>query len=208
LCDEFGEEVGHLSIGRVSDEQVLVDGATLHFALGGLLKHLLLLCFPVVGQGTILRQVVVVVKLLLFDDYLLQHLHYVPFNFFAHFHAAEHLRVNFGCDVNWGSVLSVEDVLLEEGVLSVHVRAVEESVAVDDIFPEAFADVIRKVILLVLQVVLVTLDVLVLTLTANYFLLRLRWISFTLDCFGRSRLSGCWFLLLFLSVIEGLLESS
>ena len=31
--------------------------------------------------------------------------------------------------------LSVEDVLLEKGILAVHVRAVEQSIAVDDLIP-------------------------------------------------------------------------
>ena len=50
-------------------------------------------------------------------------------------------------------------MLLEEGILAVHMRAVEEPVSVDNLVPE-IASVVRVVVLLVLDVVLVRRNVL------------------------------------------------
>lgn len=58
-----------------------------------------------------------------------------------------------------GLLLGIEHVFLEKGVLSVHVRAVEESVTVDDLIPVVFG-VVGEVVLLVLDVVLVAANVL------------------------------------------------
>ena len=58
-----------------------------------------------------------------------------------------------------GGYFAVEHVLLEEGVLAVHMSAVEQPVAVDDILPVVLPNVVSVVVLLVLYVVLVTLDI-------------------------------------------------
>ena len=62
-------------------------------------------------------------------------------------------------DLLWRD-LAIQDVLLEESILTVHMGAVEQPISVDDVLPVVLAHVIRIVILLVLDIVLVTLDVL------------------------------------------------
>jgi len=55
--------------------------------------------------------------------------------------------------------LGVEDVLLEKGILAVHVSAVEKSVAVDDLIPIVLLHVACVVIFFTFDIVLVTLDI-------------------------------------------------
>jgi len=51
-------------------------------------------------------------------------------------------------------------VLLKERILSVHVRAIEQPIPVNDVFPVSLAYVQRVIILLVFQIVLVTRNIL------------------------------------------------
>ena len=51
-------------------------------------------------------------------------------------------------------------MLLEESILTVHMGAIEQPISVDNVLPVVFTDIVRVVILLVLDVVLVALDVL------------------------------------------------
>ena len=54
--------------------------------------------------------------------------------------------------------LGIQDMFLEEGILSVHVGAVEKSVSVDDLVP-VVACVLRVIVLLILDVEFVTGDI-------------------------------------------------
>ena len=73
-------------------------------------------------------------------------------------HRGEHLLEDLVGDL-FGRNLGIEHVLLEEGVLSVHVGAVEEPVAVDDVFPVVLPYVMSIVVFLVFYIELVTFNV-------------------------------------------------
>lgn len=66
-----------------------------------------------------------------------------------------------------GRRLHIEDMLLEESIFAVHMRAVEKSISVDDLVPKV-SFIVRVVILLVLDVVLVALHVLSWRLFRNW----------------------------------------
>ena len=83
-----------------------------------------------------------------------QHTHHVLLDFSAHATEAKHVLINSLSNVLHRLFL-VEDVLLKEGVLSIHVRAVEESITINNIIPETPANILRVVILFTLDVILV-----------------------------------------------------
>ena len=51
-------------------------------------------------------------------------------------------------------------MLLEEGILPIHMGAIEESIPVDNVVPIVLSNIVSVVIFVVFDVVLVTLDVL------------------------------------------------
>ena len=71
--------------------------------------------------------------LLVFDD-LAEHFYDYLLDLGAHPVISEHLLEDLEGDLPGGQ-LSIEDMLLEEGILTVHVSAVEQSVAVHDFIP-------------------------------------------------------------------------
>ena len=159
LSYELRQEIGHLSVGGFAQSiQVLENLAPLSTAKLRLFQQLCLFLLPISRQRAIFTQIVVVIELLLIVDDLDQHLDYVVFDLLAHASEAKHLLVNLVCDL-LGGYFAVEHMLLEEGVLAVHMGAVEQPVAVDDILPVVLPNVVGVVVLLVLDIVLVTLDI-------------------------------------------------
>ena len=90
---------------------------------------------------------------------LYQHLDHAIFHSLSHPCEAEHFLEDLEGDL-FRRDLAIQDMLLEESILTVHMGAVEQPISVDDILPVVLAYVVRIVIFLVLDVVLVTLDVL------------------------------------------------
>ena len=52
--------------------------------------------------------------------------------------------------------LGIQDVLLEESILSIHMRAIEKTIAIDDFIPVVLANVVGVVIIFILDIIFVT----------------------------------------------------
>ena len=153
LGDELSQKVCYLAIAGLAAVELFEDLTTAGATLCSLCKQVLLAVLPVIRHRTVLAQVVVEIKLLLVDDDLCEHVYERLLHRLPHPAEAEHASHNRVRDL-LGRVLSIQDVLLEKGILAVHVRAVEEPVSVDDLIPEV-ASVVRVVVLLVFDVVFV-----------------------------------------------------
>ena len=152
-------------VARFTLVQLLKNFPSSNSSFSGLLKQILLFVFPIRWHRAILAEVVIVVKFLLVFDDLAEHLYDYLLDLGAHPVISEHLLEDLEGDLPGGQ-LSIEDMLLEEGILTVHVSAVEQSVAVHDFIPVVLLQVFRVVILFVLNVVLVTFYVFARNLTS------------------------------------------
>lgn len=158
LSDKLSQEISHLTVLTLSIVKLCENSASGLATLGSFLEQVLLAILPIFRHRTVLAQVVIVVKFLLIPDNLGHHLDQRLFDGFAHSAETQHVLDYFVRHLfRWH--LRVKDVLLEEGVLSVHVCAVEKSVSIDDLIP-VVANVLSVIILLILDVELVTGDVL------------------------------------------------
>lgn len=159
VCDPLCQKVRDIAVVRgalVIKELVhLCPVCAAEFRAG---DQLLLLRLPISWHWTVFCKVIVVVELLLLLDDMVENL--VDF---LHDRLADTVEAEdvFGYPVDDLSLwdLAVKYVLLKECVLPIHVRAVEEAVAVDDVVPERLVDVLSVVVLLMLNVVFVRLDV-------------------------------------------------
>ena len=97
--------------------------------------------------------------MLLIFHYGDEHLEDVLFDGLADACEAEHLLEDLVGHL-LGRNLSIEDVLLKEGILAVHMRAVEETISVHDVVEVVILHILSVVVLFILNVVLVTLHVL------------------------------------------------
>ena len=158
LSDELSQEISHLAVLALSVVKLCENSASCLATFGSFLEKVLLALLPIFRHRAVLAQVVIVVKLLLILDHLGHHLDQRLFDRFAHSAETQHVLDYFVRNL-FSRHLRVEDVLLEEGVLSVHVSTVEKSVSIDDLVP-VVANVLCVIILLILDVKFVTGDVL------------------------------------------------
>ena len=98
---------------------------------------------PVLGQRAVLAQVVLVVELLLLRNQVFNDGEHLGLDFFPHPIETEVVLVDLVSDLRRSHLFVVKDVLLEELVVSVLVPAVEQSVSLYLVVPEALLLVVE-----------------------------------------------------------------
>ena len=129
--------------------------------LGSLNQHLPLPLLPIGWHRAILRQVIVVIEVLLVLHDFDEHVQDRRFHSLADPREAKHLLEDLVSDLLWRH-LGVKDVLLEKGVLAVHVRTVEESVAIHDLVHKVgppSSSIVLVIVIFPLDIVLIAPDI-------------------------------------------------
>lgn len=124
MSDKLCEEVSHLAISRFAQEKFLEDGLTGNTALGSFLEVNLLFVFPVNWHRTIFTEIVIVVKVLLILDDGNEHVEDTFFDSLSDARKTKHFLENLVSNL-LGRHLSIEHMLLEEGILAIHMCAIE-----------------------------------------------------------------------------------
>ena len=152
--------------------------------------------------------------MLLILDYSDKHFDNVLLDILAYARKSEHLLEYLVSNLFW-RYLCIQDMLLEESILAVHVGAIEESIAINDFIPVVLTNIVIVVIFLILDVVLMAANVLLLDWAGCWQCLSCLSISLEakrpilslyLSCRLLSSVSLCFFLSSF--IIEGLIETT
>jgi hypothetical protein len=159
LRHEFRQKIRNIPILCISLKKLLKDISALLSACLRIHEHLLLTLSPIIEQGTIFSQVIIVVESALLLDHVVEHLFALLAHRLAHSIESKDLLHDFVPDLRVCLIFRVQYVFLKERVLPVHMRAIKQSVSIYDFFPKTLTDILRVVIALILEVVLVAGDI-------------------------------------------------
>ena len=147
-----------MTIGRFTQEKFLEHCLSRRSSLGCLLKEVFLPVFPIRGHRAILTQIVIEIELLLIFHYVDHHLQDALLDILSDTSEAEHFLEDLVSNLFW-RYFGIQDVLLEESILSIHMRAIEKTISIDDFIPVVLANIVGVVIIFILDIIFVTLDV-------------------------------------------------